>query len=54
MSNLEAQKDLKIMALEELSRHYGIKSPTQQDIEYVTHLLSKMPIIQAAFQGVSP
>lgn len=51
MSNQEIQQDLKVMALEELSRHYGIKSPTAQDIQYVTHLLSKMPIVQAAFQG---
>ena len=45
-----ALEDLKAMALEELSRHYGIKQPSEQDVQYAMHLLSKMPMIQAVFK----
>lgn len=50
MDEFDLHEDLKAMALEELTRHYGIKSPTPKDIRYVTHLLKKMPIIQSAFR----
>lgn len=53
MEKLQANhldSDLLSMAIEELSRHFGIKDPDQHDIKCCVRLMRKMPIIQAAFK----
>ena len=55
MENLQANhlnSDLLSMALEELSRHFGIKNPDQHDIKCCVRLMRKMPIIKAAFENI--